>query len=139
MLTKLLKTLLVSCLLIYSSVSCAQKLDSIFVNLYTDSLKKGTYNYINIVGKLSNGQYAPLDSSDVIFWSTDGKFTGNSLWIDKDFIKPNVLIKVIARKKPLLSKEFTMYIKRNPDNEQLKTADEMMNNNSSGSRKRKRR
>ena len=35
-------------LLFAFSFSKAQKIDNIFVNLYTYSLKKGTYNYINI-------------------------------------------------------------------------------------------
>ncbi|MBL0056604.1 MAG: hypothetical protein IPP31_10530 [Chitinophagaceae bacterium] len=36
-----------------------QKVENIYVNLYTDSLKKGTFNYINIDGKLSNGRFIP--------------------------------------------------------------------------------
>ena len=57
----------------------AQKVDSLFFNLYTDSLKIGTYNYINVDGKLSNGSWLPLDSMQVIFTSSTGKMTGNIL------------------------------------------------------------
>jgi len=46
-------------LIIKSSVF-AQKVDSIYFNLYTDSLKKGQHNYINMDGKLSNGRWMPL-------------------------------------------------------------------------------
>lgn len=103
----------------------AQKVEKIFVNLYTDSLKKGTYNYINIDGQLSNGKYLPLDSTQLIFWASAGKFNGNSLWIDKDFTASKVDIKVSMRDNPALVKEFTIYIKQQPDPE-LKTMDEIM-------------
>jgi hypothetical protein len=104
----------------------AQKIESIHANLYTDSLKKGTFNYINIDGKLSNGKYIPLDSTDLIFWSSAGKFSGNNLWIDRDFSATRVDIKVSLRNNPAMVKEFTIYVKQKPDPE-LKTVDEIMN------------
>ena len=104
----------------------AQKIESIYVNLYTDSLKKGTLNYINIDGKLSNGKYLPLDSSHLIFWASAGKFSGNSLWIERDFKAEKVDIKVSLRNNPAIVKEFSIYIKQKPDPE-LKTMDEIMN------------
>ena len=127
-------------LLFFICIACivkAQKVDSIFVNLYTDSLKKGTYNYINVDGLLSNGRYMPLDSTQVIFWSSEGKFSGNSLWLDKDFKREKVFIKVVLRRNLLVSKEFTVYIKKKPDDEILKTAEELMNNmdNKAGSKR----
>ena len=118
---------LLSALFFISTFARAQKIDSIYVNLYTDSLKKGTYNYINVDGKLSNGNYLPLDSSHIIFWASEGKFDGNSLWIEKDFKYDKVLIKVVVRRNPQLSKEFTMYIKKKPDDEKLKTEEELLN------------
>ena len=105
----------------------AQKIDSIYVNLYTDSLKKGTYNYINVDGLLSNGSYQPLDSTDLIFKSSDGKFFGNSLLVDKDFTGDKITIEVTCRKNALLHKRFDMYIKKKPDNELLKTEEELLN------------
>lgn len=111
---------------ITSAITQAQKVESIHVNLYTDSLKKGTYNYINIDAKLSNGQYLPLDSTDIIFSSSDGKFSGNNLWIDPDFKKDKVTIKAILRADHSLCKEFTMYIKKIPNPTNLKTVDELM-------------
>ncbi len=105
----------------------AQKIDSIYVHLYTDSLKKGTYNYINIDGKLSNGHYLPLDSSFLDFKASDGKFYGNSLWLDPNFKKEKVTITVTLKKNPELSKHFDIYIKKKPDPE-LKPLDELPNN-----------
>ncbi|HUS00667.1 MAG TPA: hypothetical protein VMY77_03020 [Chitinophagaceae bacterium] len=115
----------------------SQKIDSIYVNLYTDSLKKGTYNYINVDGKLSNGRYMPLDSTHIIFWSSEGKFHGNSLWIDKDFKYDRVYIKVLVRGNPQLSREFTIYVKKKPDDEKLKTEEELLNDMKSKSNKNK--
>jgi len=131
------KKLLLLFFICIAGVVKAQKVDSIFVNLYTDSLKKGTYNYINVDGLLSNGRYMPLDSSQVIFWASEGKFSGNSLWLDKDFKYEKVFIKVMLRRNLLVSKEFTVYIKKKPDDEKLKTTEELMNNmdNKAGSKR----
>lgn len=99
-------------LLFAFSFSKAQKIDNIFVNLYTDSLKKGTYNYINIDGLLSNGKYIPLDSTHISFSSSYGKFYGNSLYIDKSCKLEKVNIAVSMKNMPGLHKEFVMYIKK---------------------------
>ena len=130
-----IRKLLISLCLLFSIKGNAQKIENIYVNLYTDSLKKGTFNYINIDGKLSNGMYTPLDSTNLIFWSSDGKFHGNSLWLDKDFKKEMVFIKVVMKNNPSLSKEFTLYIKQKPDDERLKTSAEIMNEINTGSKK----
>ncbi len=121
-----LKQFLFFFLLTLTSAANAQKIEAIYVNLYTDSLKKGTYNYINIDGKLAGGQYIPLDTSNIIFTSSDGKFSGNSLWIDNNFSKEKVSIKAVLKSDHSLSKEFTMYIKKKPNDEKLKTMDELM-------------
>ena len=121
-----LKKYLLIAAVLFASLAKAQKIDSIYINLYTDSLKKGTYNYINVDGLLSNGHYMPLDSTQLIFTSSAGKFYGNSLLIGRDFKEEKVLIKVVLRNKPSLCKEFEMYIKKKPDGE-LKTLDELMN------------
>lgn len=93
----------------------AQKIDSIYVNLYTDSLKKGTYNYINVDGLLSDGTYLPLDSSHLIFKSNYGKFYGNTLWIEDTMHTGSVDISICLRNKPELKKTFSMYIKQQID------------------------
>ena len=120
-----LKKILPAFLLLCCAYAKAQKIDNIYVNLYTDSLKKGTFNYINIDGLLSNGKYIPLDSTHLIFWSSAGKFNGNSLWIDKNIAEEKIDFRVTLRKNPSLHKEFTLFIKKQPDPE-LKTLDELM-------------
>ena len=130
-----LKKILLMPLVFISVMAKAQKIDKIFVNLYTDSLKKGTYNYINVDGQLSNGKYIPLDSTHIIFGTSDGKFYGNSLWIDKDFKNEKVYIKAILKENPQISKEFTIYIKQKPDDEKLKTAEEILKENKSKKKK----
>ena len=122
-----MKQLLLLTFIIGSNFAKAQKVDSIFVNLYTDSLKKGTYNYIYIVGHLTNGRWLPLDSSDLIFTASAGQFKGNNLWIDKDFKQEKVSIKVVLKSNPWQYKEFDIYIKQKPDNEQLKTTEQILN------------
>ena len=119
------------------SVSKAQKIDSIYVNLYTDSLKKGTYNYINIDGLLPNGGYIPLDTSYLIFSASAGKFTGNNLFIDKNFKEEKVNIRVQLRQDTSRVKSFEMYIKRKLDDEILKTPDEIIRDIENRQRKKK--
>ena len=125
-----MKKYLLSLFILSSLFAKAQKVESIYVNLYSDSLKKGTYNYINIDGQLSNGKYLPLDSTHLIFWSSAGKFSGNSLWIDSDIAVKQVDIKVRMRNNPAVVKEFTIYIKQQPDPD-LKTMDEIMHKSKS--------
>lgn len=120
-----MKQFLLSSLLFVTAAARAQKIDSIFVNLYTDSLKKGTYNYINIDGLLSNGHYLPLDTTQLTFQSSAGKFSGNNLWIAPDFREDKITISVTLKQHPEQHKEFDMYIKQKPDGP-LKTVDELM-------------
>ncbi|UEG49334.1 hypothetical protein LK994_11895 [Ferruginibacter lapsinanis] len=120
------KTIFSICILL-SAFAKAQTIDNIYVNLYTDSLKKGTYNYINIDGLLSNGRYLPLDSTHLIFSASAGKFYGNNLWLDKSFAGNKVDFKVVLKANPALYKEFSVFIKTKADNEQLKTVDEILN------------
>lgn len=128
--TNQLKKYLLFLFILFAQFTKAQQVESIYVNLYTDSLKKGTLNYINIDGQLSNGKFLPLDSTHLIFWSSAGKFTGNNLWIDRDFAAAKVDIRVSLRKNPALVKEFSIYVKQKPDPE-LKTLDEIMNKSKS--------
>lgn len=119
-----------------STFAKAQKIDSIYVHLYTDSLKKGTYNYINIDGKLENGRYLPLDSSTILFSSSDGKFYGNSLYLDPDFSKEKVTIKAVLRSNPSMYKQFDIYIKKIPNPAKLKTLDEILHPSNNKKKKR---
>jgi len=132
-----LKRYLLFLFILTGSVSKAQKIDSIYVNLYTDSLKKGTFNYINIDGLLPNGGYIPLDTTYLIFSASAGKFIGNNLFIDKNFKEDKVNIKVQLRQNPAQIKTFDMYIKRKPDDEILKTPEEIIREMENKQKKKK--
>lgn len=118
--------LLTTAVLVASLLAKAQKVDSIYFNLYTDSLKKGTYNYINVDGKLSNGHWLPLTTKEISFSASAGSFEGNSLLLDKDATIEKVTVKAVLKANPAIYKETTIYIKKLPDNERLKTNDEVM-------------
>lgn len=123
--------------MLLASSATAQKIDSIYVHLYTDSLKKGTYNYINIDGLLQNGRYLPLDTTQLVFTASSGRFVGNTLFIDKDFKEEKVTIKTVLKANPALYKEFVMYVKKKNDDENLRTVDELLRSTPSPSPKRK--
>ena len=104
----------------------SQKIDSIYFNLYTDSLKKGTYNYINVDGKLSNGHWLPLTSKEINFSASAGNFDGNSLFVDNNFAEEKITVKAVLKANPSIAKEAIIYIKKLPDTEILKTNEEVM-------------
>jgi hypothetical protein len=104
----------------------AQKIDSIYFHLYTDSLKKGQHNYINVDGKLSNGQWLPLSNKEIEFISTDAVFEGNDLVLPADFKKEKLKVKAILRSNPAIWKEITIWIKTVPDPDRLPTKDEIL-------------
>lgn len=117
-----LKTVLLILLLIFKSIAgFTQKIDNIYFNLYTDSLKKGSYNYINVEGKMANGDIRPLDSTQLIFSASTGKFFGNSLWLPFETKEEKVNITVTSRqdKNQVLRK--TIYIKKKNEDESLLT------------------
>lgn len=118
--------ILLAFLISLTTVSRAQKVDSIYFHLYTDSLKKGTYNYINVDGKLSDGRWLPLTAKEIVFTSSAGTFDGNSLFIDSSFKKPFVVIKAALKDNPAMSREVTIYIKTVIVNERLKTTGELL-------------
>jgi len=104
----------------------SQQVDTLYFNLYTDSLKKGTYNYINVEGRLSNGKIIPLDSSQVVFTSSNGQFLGNSLWLDPNTKSDK--IEVVARLRDDPHKKITIliYVKRLEYSGRVKTMDEVL-------------
>ena len=118
--------LLISFLLATTLIAKAQKVDSICFHLYTDSLKKGTYNYINADGKLSNNHWLPLTAKEINFTSSAGSFDGNSLLIDNHFAGEKITVKAVLKANPAIFKEITIYIKKSADNERLKTSEELM-------------
>ena len=74
------------------SAAGAQKVDSIYFHLYTDSLKKGQHNYINVDGKLSNGSWMPVN------WSMDTLRVNGNTGILADNCGQSVTIAMINYK-----------------------------------------
>jgi hypothetical protein len=112
-------------IMIANAVS-AQKVDSIYFHLYTDSLKKGFYNYINVDGKLADGSWTPLDSTKVLFISDAGFFKGNDLFIDSSYKGETARVKAILKSNPSVHKEVVIYIRKRGFTEPLKTNEEIM-------------
>jgi hypothetical protein len=108
-------------------VVSAHKVDSIYFNLYTDSLKKGFFNYISIDGKLSDGSWTPLDSTQILFLSDAGFFKGNDLFIDSSYNEETVRVKAVLKTNPKVWKEAVIYIRKRGFDEPLKTNEEILN------------
>jgi hypothetical protein len=104
----------------------AQKVDSIYFHLYTDSLKKGVHNYINVDGKCNNGQWLPLTQKEIQFSSNAGRFEGNNLILDTGFAEKSVKVKAVLKENPNIQREITIYLKTGPDTEKVKTMEEVM-------------
>ena len=121
-----MKKLIILSLLTTALGAKAQKIDSIFFNLYTDSLKKGVYNYINIDAKLSNGNYLPLSSDEIHFTSTFGKWDGNNLIIEKNASVDSISIIAYVKDQPNLKRSITVYLKKIEIEPELKTEKELL-------------
>src|SRR5438270_13632185 len=85
----------------------AQQIESIEFHLYTDSLKKGVYNYINIDGKMNDGSWRPLNSKLVQFTSNTGTWDGNSLIIDSSYSKDSVVVTAMLKANTAMQKTIT--------------------------------
>jgi hypothetical protein len=110
----------------FAAGASAQQVDSIYFNLYTDSLKKGFYNYISVDGKTSDGHWTPLDSTQVLFLSDAGYFKGNDLFIDSSYRQETVRVKAILKSNPKVWKETVIYIRKRGFNEPLKTNEQIL-------------
>jgi hypothetical protein len=104
----------------------AQKVDSIYFHLYTDSLKKGQYNYISVDCKLPNGRWMPLSSKEIQFSCPTAIFEGNELIIPEDFKDRKVNVKAVLKSNPSVWIERTIWIKQNPDGP-LPTKEDILN------------
>lgn len=120
-----MKKILLSFIILGTLGVKAQKVEKIYINLYTDSLKKGTHNYINVDGEFNNGKYLPLDSTKIIFTCPQAKFFGNSLFIPADFTEDKVSVKVMLKEDNSKYEEFEIYIKKLLD-PPLKTQQEII-------------
>lgn len=114
----------------------SQKIDSIYFHLYTDSLKKGQHNYINVDGKLSNGHWQPLTSKEIEFSSSSGEFEGNNLTLSPDFKGEKIKVKAVLKSNPEIWKEITIWIKKLPDPDRLPTKEEILQGNQPRKRNR---
>ena len=121
-----MKNLLTIFFVFFAFICRAQKVESIAFNLYTDSLKKGVYNYINVDGRLTNGNFLPLMSDEVAFTSSAGKWDGNSLIIDSVYKIDSVQITATLKERPEIKKSITIYIKKIETEPPLKTEKELL-------------
>lgn len=122
-----IKQFLFSSLFSFTLVSVnAQKVDSIYFHLYTDSLKKGTHNYISVDGKLSNGKWKPLTGKEISFSASYGNFDGNELILPAECTEEKVIVKAVLKDQPGIWKEISIWIKKKPDDEKLPTKDDVI-------------
>jgi len=125
-------------LLLITNYLPAQKVDSIAFHLYTDSLKKGTHNYINVDGKLDNGKWRPLSSKEISFSTTAGAFEGNDLVLSENFKPEWVEITASLKSNAAQVIKTRVWIKKIPDPDRLPTVDEIMNKKPDSTKRSKR-
>jgi hypothetical protein len=117
------------CFFMLGKGASAQKIDSIYFHLYTDSLKKGFYNYINVDGKTTDGNWMPLSSQELNFSTNNDtclKFQNNDLFIDSAYAKATVTVRAALKSNPKVWKEVTIYIRKRGFDEPLKTNQEIL-------------
>lgn len=122
-----MRNFLLLLLIPFSLKTFAQKIEGIYFNLYTDSLKKGFYNYINVDGKYTDGSWLPLDSTQIQLTANAGKFKGNDIFIDSSYQGDTIVVKAVLKKNPAIWKEVVIYIRKRGFDEPLKTNDEILN------------
>ncbi len=109
--------LLLSCFLGTGNISqtFAQqrpKLQKVYFNLYTDSLKPVLNYYVNVEGKTVSGNYLPLDTSDVLLTADWGVMQGNEWVIPKVLLHDSVTFTVVSRQNPALRDRITIWIQK---------------------------
>jgi hypothetical protein len=104
----------------------AQTVENIYFNLYTDSLKKGFYNYINVDGKCTDGTWMPLDTTQIKLSATAGTFKGNDIFIDSSYTGETITVKAVLKRDPAIWKETVIHIRKRGFDEPLKTNDEIL-------------
>jgi hypothetical protein len=119
-------------------LSNAQKIDSIYFHLYTDSLKKGTHNYINVDGKTSDGKWKPLTAKDLTFTTSYGTFEGTELVLPDNPTVEKLTVKAVLKSDPKLWREITIWIKKKADDEMLPTNEDVLKNRQQKNSKSKR-
>lgn len=109
------------------TTSFAQQSDSLYFNLYTDSLKKGTWNYINVEYKYAQGHVVPLTAPKVELKSDRGIWDGNSLWIDWQFPFPYVEVEARYKSHSFLSRKQIIWIRQHDEPMQPNQTDSLLN------------
>ncbi len=131
------KNLLFLALIIACGTARSQKVDSIYFHLYTDSLKKGQHNYINIDGKMSNGRWMPLTEKELQLTSSHGSFKGNELFVPADFKEEKLTVKAVLKSNPAIWRERVIWIKKLPDPDKLPSKDDILNKSKGKNKNRK--
>lgn len=106
----------------------AQKVDSIYFHLYTDSLKKGFYNYINVDGKTADGKWMPLSSTEIIFTANDTllRFQNNDLFVDSAYTQETITVKAVLKTNPKIWREAIIYIRKRGFDEPLLSNEQIL-------------
>lgn len=99
-------------LICWSQKLRAQMPDSIYFNLYTDSLKKGSWNYINVEGRMANGKIVPLSARTLTLQASKGKIEEMSIWIDWNASSDSVIVEVRLKDKPAVSAKTIIWIRK---------------------------
>jgi hypothetical protein len=135
------KTVLLLLFFVAAKLGSAQKIDSIYFHLYTDSLKKGFYNYINIDGKTADGKWMPLSASEVNFVVKDStlRFQNNDLFIDSSYKAETVTVRAVLKENPKVWKEVVIYIRKRGFDEPLKSNEELLEDLRKESKKSKKK
>lgn len=117
----------------------AQKIDSIYFHLYTDSLKKGFYNYINVDGKTADGKWWPLSSKELDFIVAGSalRFDNNDLFVDSAYAGEAVTVKAVLKSNPKIWREVTIHIRKRGFDEPLMTNEEALRKYTESSKKKK--
>ncbi|RYD97504.1 MAG: hypothetical protein EOP50_05660 [Sphingobacteriales bacterium] len=132
-----MKTLVLSLLCLLGALcGQSQSVARFEFHLYTDSLKRGFFNYINIDAQLSDSSWRPLDSTAVIFSSDAGPFRGNDLFVDSSFRCDSATVRAALRSNPKRFIETVIYIRKRPFGD-LPTEEEVINGTKADKHRRK--
>ena len=91
------------------------KLRRLYFNLYTDSLKPVLNYYVNVEGETVDGNYLPLDTTDILLTASWGQMQGNEWIIPAVLMRDSVTFYASSRQNPALSDRITIWIQKRKD------------------------